>query len=829
MSGSALPRIGAALLVCALVGLPGFAAPQETALAGTRVPVLTAISASHHRSYDQVVFTFAGEVPRHRTARYVSQVPGGTTAPEIAGRARLLITFLRTSAKGSNGLPTYGPAARTYALPGVIQVVTVRLYRKEVSLAVGVARHEPFRMVVLAHDRLAINVRTPYRTVQASDFFIKSHSGPGIPTTEAVARPVSAKAAASDALQRLFAGPTQDELASGLRLVTSGATGFEQLSVRGGVARLQLKGGCNSGGSTVSVATEIMPTLRQFSTVQWVKIYDPAGHTEQAVGNTDSIPACLKPSTVKVFTAKLRGPALAALVVLAGPGILLGVVLSALSVLAGLVLRPRLITPAAYRAERVKARPVGKGQFEPDLAWPFYALRQVRADLAAIEAQRQARYGKLWKWPVKPMVWILLLPVTVIVVTCLLIAGLTTVVLAILFALVIWVCAGIAVALFTTGALLLRGAEGVWHKVLGAEASCPNCYHVTPRPAYRCRGCQELHRDLRPGRFGLFTRRCRCGTLLPTTALGAAWRLTAVCQRCKKPLRAGAGAVRDVRIPIFGDTSVGKTRFLYAGLDSLVETTNRARIEFGFPDEDSANQAALALDVIRSGQDTAKTSSTLPTALTCQIGKGTRRTLVHLFDAAGEFYRGAEMQDSLGFLDHGHGLVYVLDPFSIGPVRDLLAASAIRDAHAAAGDPETAYGEVVSRLRDSGVEAKGQRLAVVVSKTDLLGIGGLVLPEHSDAISDWLMEMGVHNLVLSARREFAEVRYFAVASIAAPLATRRPRDPGAPLRWLLAARGLKLPGDPDTLRATHGTRSRTQDEDHGRSGADCGETTRAER
>ena len=440
----------------------------------------------------------------------------------------------------------------------------------------------------------------------------------------------------------------------------------------------------------------------------------------------------------------------------------------------------------------------------------------------------------MWKWPVKPVVWILLFPITIVVVVCLVVAGLTTLVLAALFALVLWICAGIMAAGFTAGVLLLRGIEGAWHRVLGAEASCPrpNCYHVTPRPAYRCKGCSELHRDLRPGRLGLFSRRCQCGTLLPTTVLGAAWRLTAVCQRCNEPLRVGAGAVRDVRIPIFGDTSAGKTRFLYAGLDSLVDTTSRAHIPLGFPDEDSETQAGLALDVIRSGQDTAKTSFTLPTALTCQVGKGARRTLIHLFDAAGEFYRGAEMQDSLGFLDHGHGLVYVLDPFSIGSVRDLLTgqnATAVRHARAAAGDPESAYGEVVSRLRDSGVEASGQRLAIVVSKTDLLNAGGLELPESSGAISDWLMEMGVHNLVLSARREFAEVRYFAVASIAAPAGTKRRHDPGAPLRWLLATRGLKLPDDPDTVGAPRGARGRNQPEGRGRSSADRGETARAKR
>jgi len=44
-----------------------------------------------------------------------------------------------------------------------------------------------------------------------------------------------------------------------------------------------------------TIANEIMPTLKQFSSVRWVKIYDPAGHTERPTGHTDSIPTCLEP------------------------------------------------------------------------------------------------------------------------------------------------------------------------------------------------------------------------------------------------------------------------------------------------------------------------------------------------------------------------------------------------------------------------------------------------------------------------------------------------------------------------------------------------------
>jgi hypothetical protein len=110
-----------------------------------------------------------------------------------------------------------------------------------------------------------------------------------------VDRRVPAAAPAGAVLHALFAGPTPSETAAGLRLVRSGAWGFDDLRIVGGTARLRLTRGCGSGGSTVTVADEVAPTLRQFPTVDWVKIYSPAGTTEQPECHVDSIPTCLEP------------------------------------------------------------------------------------------------------------------------------------------------------------------------------------------------------------------------------------------------------------------------------------------------------------------------------------------------------------------------------------------------------------------------------------------------------------------------------------------------------------------------------------------------------
>jgi spore germination protein GerM len=100
---------------------------------------------------------------------------------------------------------------------------------------------------------------------------------------------------AQEALNELFEGPTSEEQAQGLRFVDSGATGFSDLHVENGIATLRLTGDCNSNGSTFTIAQEIISTLTQFSSIQYVKIMDQDGETEEPDGPANSIPICLEP------------------------------------------------------------------------------------------------------------------------------------------------------------------------------------------------------------------------------------------------------------------------------------------------------------------------------------------------------------------------------------------------------------------------------------------------------------------------------------------------------------------------------------------------------
>ncbi|MDF5755239.1 GerMN domain-containing protein [Spongiactinospora sp. TRM90649] len=256
---------------------------------------LVDVRAAHRPGLDRIVFEFRGPLPTELSARYVGKlIADGSGRPvSLVGNA-----FLQVRLSPAQGIRTHQDAKQTYALPGVIQLARIGDFEGVVTYGVGLARRTPYRMYTLTHpNRVVIDIGTQYRTVNVRDYFLNMprYRMGQRPYTTAVQRPAIPPATAYGALQRLFAGPTKAERTAGLRLVTSQATGFSKLTVRHGVARVYLTGDCDSRGSTYTVADQIFPTLKQFRSIRWVKIYDADGRTERPTGRTDSIPPSLEP------------------------------------------------------------------------------------------------------------------------------------------------------------------------------------------------------------------------------------------------------------------------------------------------------------------------------------------------------------------------------------------------------------------------------------------------------------------------------------------------------------------------------------------------------
>ena len=292
-----LRRIFVAAVLTALA-LPTIA-PAGAPAAPPATPTLVGIRAAHHPGFDRIVFEFAGGLPADRQVGYVRRLVGdGSGLPvRIAGRAILQARFKRADAHTDAGSPT-APARVAFGLPNLITTVRSGDFEAVTTYGLGLAKRAPFRVFTLRGPaRVVIDVDTGFPTVNRRVYFVDNDRvvANTAPFVVPRLRPVLRGSPATGVMDQLFAGPTPTELAQGLRLVRSRTTGFTDLSIRGGVARVRLTGPCSSGGSTVSVADEIMPTLRQFAGVRWVKIFDRAGNTGSPRGLRDSIPACLEP------------------------------------------------------------------------------------------------------------------------------------------------------------------------------------------------------------------------------------------------------------------------------------------------------------------------------------------------------------------------------------------------------------------------------------------------------------------------------------------------------------------------------------------------------
>jgi len=288
--------------VIALIATPSAGvALTAPAAAPPTTPQLVAVRAASHPGYDRVVFEFRGGLPSQRSVRYVDRLVGGASGLpiRIAGDAVLQVSFTPADAHHpTTGTPT-APGRLVSGLPNVVEVVRSEDFEAHVSYGIGLVRQQDYTVFTLRNpSRVVIDIRKDYNQATRRDVFqdLPRYTAGQQPDTRRVSRIVPASTPAAGVLHHLFAGPTATERVAGLRTVRSGATDFDRLTISSsGVARVRLLGGCDSRGSTFTIANLLVPTLKQFDTVRYVKIFDPSGQTQRPTGLSDSIPECLEP------------------------------------------------------------------------------------------------------------------------------------------------------------------------------------------------------------------------------------------------------------------------------------------------------------------------------------------------------------------------------------------------------------------------------------------------------------------------------------------------------------------------------------------------------
>lgn len=258
--------------------------------------------------YDRVVFDFRdGDSMPGFSVSYEQEIfqdPQGSPLPMLSG-AKLLVS-MSWAAAHENGNLTVPPGDLDLRpnLPRIKQVKRAGDFENVLSFGIAVDPEgdpAPFRAFALEGNRVVIDIahagQNPWYCGQIYFADQQKIINNVDPPVTAVERRLTKPAVAGAALNELFKGPNLAERERGLTFVDSHATGFADLRIsQWKVAHVRLLGPISSDGSSViTIASEIIPTLKQFPTVDWVKIYDEDGKTQQPDGPVDSIPEQLEP------------------------------------------------------------------------------------------------------------------------------------------------------------------------------------------------------------------------------------------------------------------------------------------------------------------------------------------------------------------------------------------------------------------------------------------------------------------------------------------------------------------------------------------------------
>ena len=361
---------------------------------------------------------------------------------------------------------------------------------------------------------------------------------------------------------------------------------------------------------------------------------------------------------------------------------------------------------------------------------------------------------------------------------------------------VLLIAAGAAVAAVL--AALLRCTDGALRYAAGIRMTCPVCAEtVRPYAAYECPGCGELHRDVRPGRFGVIKRTCVCGRRLSTLLLFGASRLTAVCPRCGAKLPQRFGKAAEIVIPFFGCIKAGKTQLMYtltSALSDLATETGGTVLPADDANRDEIERLRARMSITGSPGPTTPRS---PEALVLRASFGPSERNIYLFDAAGELHYRPDRLDEMRYLDKAKTLVFVADPLAADGIWARLSADQQREYAAIRSDwagVELAYELPREQIRRMGGKGHAMRLAFVVTKADVLA--GTRVRAQFGSVREMVVDpdgMDLGNIAREAEQSFGHVDYLETAATTGEEAPPH-ESVEALARHLLDAEGIRFRG-----------------------------------
>ncbi|MCW2940640.1 MAG: hypothetical protein JWN00_3625 [Actinomycetia bacterium] len=411
----------------------------------------------------------------------------------------------------------------------------------------------------------------------------------------------------------------------------------------------------------------------------------------------------------------------------------------------------------------------------PETAYQHYLIRQVWRDWRAIAGETAPSVRNTTQRALTETTRILMggwwgffaLPLWLAVCGGIVLAALPIAVLAVVLTALYAIVVTTGLAGWLACVLVLGAVERVFMAYGRVLQTCPHpsCYAKIALPVYACPSCDRRHRRLTPSTSGAFRHVCRCGTRLPTTIPLGRFRLTAYCPHCDRRLPERIGRVRVEPLPFVGGPAAGKTTFMFLAIRALHTRTRGMGGRVAFVERRHQQAYAGAVAEFHRGGSLAKTGPELPLATMVDVEMpGAGHRILYLFDPAGEHFTGAGQVESLRYLDHGEALLFIVDPFALPQVRRMLTTDETPMTSGSADeDPADTLQRVLNELRSRRDRGRQKRVAVVVTKADLLARTGIGRDFRATdgTVREWLERLGLGNTTRTLDQLSSQVRYFA--------------------------------------------------------------------
>lgn len=324
---------------------------------------------------------------------------------------------------------------------------------------------------------------------------------------------------------------------------------------------------------------------------------------------------------------------------------------------------------------------------------------------------------------------------------------------------------------------------------------CPNCKRKSVIPIFLCPNCGLEHKNLVPGPYGVFKRKCVCGTLLSTTFMGGRSEYEAHCPFCGTELFSSSS--KQYGIQLVGGTGTGKTTFLAAFWHEYKNwLTHRQAISV-------TETPASAFAELEEWYSTGNSESTLETNANMYSiihDSGENATIqMTIYDIAGEAfdYAGGETQQQQ--FRYCEGFLVVVDPTA---------------SPSYVSDTVTNFINSLDEIKGKHVaKAASVPVAVIITKSDLhkreIGLPRIratynAIPsiesessfeQHQNHICrDFLIKQGYENTVNLIEAEFSIIRYFPVSAMGHTM-EEGPYEPWGvlePVFWLMSNENCPL-------------------------------------